>query len=79
MKKLSVNKITARRHELFEVFASESLELVKDDPAGACKLAETALKALSGPEHEPPIPSASVETNPLSGFEEELHRAYPTD
>jgi hypothetical protein len=80
MKALSLKQITARRHELFEVFAARSLEVVTDDPAGACKLAETALKALSGTEHEPPSPTRSTEdANPLSGFETDLQRAYAAD
>ncbi len=80
MKILSTKRITARRHELFEVFATKSLDVVKDDPAGACKLAETALKALSGTEHEPPSTLARTDdANPLSGFEADLHRAYAPD
>jgi hypothetical protein len=65
VKILPTKKITARRHELFEVFAAKSLDVVKDDAAAACKLAETALKALSGPEHEPVYHCSDGRCQPL--------------
>jgi hypothetical protein len=67
--------ITARRHELFDSFVSQALEVVKTDAAAACKLADTALKALSGAEHDPPPPPAPAAAS-LGPFEEDLKRAY---
>jgi hypothetical protein len=69
--------ITARRHELFDAFIEQALKKVQTDAAEACKLADTALKALSGAEHDPPAPPAPASAS-LGPFEEDLKRAYET-
>jgi hypothetical protein len=76
MKTLPEKDITARRHELFDAFIDQALKKVEDDAAGACKLADTALKALSGAEHEPAASTASAAAASLGPFEEDLKRAY---
>jgi hypothetical protein len=76
MKTLREKHITARRHELFDKFAAQALLAVPKDPAGACKLAETALKALSGAEHEPENSPATPQGPSMAPFEEDLKRAY---
>jgi hypothetical protein len=66
-------EITARRHKLFDAFIDRAL--VETDATAACKLADTALKALSGAEHEPAA-STTPATPSLAPFEEDLKRAY---
>ena len=77
MRLLSQRKITARRHQVFEEFATRALAAT--ECTEACKYAETALKALSGTEHEPPFAPATVAADPLSRFQDDLTRAYAAD
>jgi hypothetical protein len=80
-KPLSIEEITARRRELFNAFSAKSLEVVKepDDAPKACKLAETALKALSDNEWESGPPTPSEDADLLRVVEPELIRAYAVD
>jgi hypothetical protein len=79
LKALSVGEITARRHQLFVAFAVRSLDVLDEkqkDPAVACKLAETAFKALSEREREPETSAPSRNINAVRAFEADLKRAY---
>jgi hypothetical protein len=79
--RLSEEQITQKRHALFESFADFAADHLADDPALACKAAETALKALSAGEHDHPGASQTPgddasKTPALSKFNEDLERAY---
>ena len=83
-KRLSEKQITQKRHALFEKFADFAMGNLADDPALACKAAETALKALSAGEHDHPGASQTpgddaLKTPALSKFNEDLERAYATE
>jgi len=79
-KELSEKQIIQKRHALFENFADFAMGQLSDDPALACKAAETALKALSTGEHDHPgashSPGDGLKTLALSKFSEDLERAY---
>jgi hypothetical protein len=83
MKQLSEKQITQKRHALFESFADFAVDHLDDDPALACKAAETALKALSAGEHDNPgathPPADGSKTLALSKFTEDLERAYAAE
>ena len=75
MKTLSEKQITQKRHELFADFARRALSETEDG-ALACKYAETALKALSTPEHDAVAPVQATGVNVERNFEQDLQRAY---
>lgn len=81
---LSEGQIIQKRHALFENFADFAIARLDEDPALACKAAETALKALSAGEHDHPGASPTpgddaLKTPALSKFNEDLERAYATE
>jgi hypothetical protein len=70
----SGDELRARRHQVFDRFTARALSIVDSDFAEACKLVETALKAITEADE-----SAVVETGQSAAqdqFTEQLDKAY---
>lgn len=78
MKPLSIEEITALRHKLFKVFLTQSFKTVKktDDALKACKLADTALKALGDNDWKSGPQTLCENADRLKIAEPDLIRAY---